>query len=314
MDVICLRRPRAWPAWLAAGCAGILLLGLAACDRTPGQAPGPQYLAAPKQDGTVYRLAVHPLHNPRTLTERYQPLIDHLNQQVQGVRFELEASRDYRAFEAKFRARTPELLLPNPWQTLEAMKLGYGVIAVAGDDEDFKGLFIVRKDSPIQTVADLKGKTVSYPSPTALAACLLPQQFLHSHGIDINKDIRNLYVGSQESSIMHVYLKQADAGATWPPPWRAFQKEHPRAAADLKVIWQTPHLISNSVMVRDDIPPAVRERIRRVLLELAASPQGQKILAGMETRAFHPADDASYEPARAFIARFEREVRPVESP
>jgi phosphonate transport system substrate-binding protein len=298
---------------LAGLCAALLLCGLAACERAPQQPPGPQYRAQPGQDALpLYRLAVHPLHNPRTLSERYQPLVDHLNRQVAGARFELEASRDYQAYEAKLRARVPELLLPNPWQTLEAMKAGYRVIAMAGEVEDFKGLYIVRRDSPIQAPADLKGKAVSYPSPTALAACILPQYFLHSRGIDIRRDTRNLYVGSQESSIMNVYLKQVDAGATWPPPWRAFQKEHPKEAAELKVIWETPSLINNSVMVRDDLPAAIRDRVRQVLLELGADPAGRTILAGLETTRFQPADDASYEPVRAFIARFEREVRPVE--
>jgi len=292
-----------------------LTMALAGCERGPQAVQGPHYIAKPNGNTVpVYHLAIHPLHNPKKLSEVYQPLIDHLNRQIGGVRFELEASRDYQTYEAKFRAREPELLLPNPWQTLEAMKVGYHVIAMAGDAEDFKGIFLVRRDSPIRTAADLKGKTVSYPAPTALAACILPQQLLHERGLDLRKDTRSLYVGSQESSIMNVYLKQVDAGATWPPPWRAFQKEHPKEAAELKVIWETPHLMNNSVMVRDDVPAALRDRIRQLLLELDATPEGRQILAHMETRRFHPADDASYEPVRHFIARFEREVRPVEAP
>jgi phosphonate transport system substrate-binding protein len=137
------------------------------------------------------------------LLQTFQPLVDHLNQQVPEVSIELEASRNYPRYERKFRAREAEFLMPNPWQTLEAMKVGYHVIAMWGDAEDFKGLFIVRKDAGIETPAALKGKVVGYPSATALAAASMPQYFLHSNGIDINKDIQNIYVGSQESSIMN---------------------------------------------------------------------------------------------------------------
>lgn len=305
-------QPGKW-RWPLLGLGAALLLVLSACERAPKQVRGPQYSEAPAADDqTLYRLAVHPLHNPKKLTQSYQPLIDYLNRNVQAARFELEASRDYQAYEAKFRAREPELLLPNPWQTLEAMKVGYSVIATAGDAEDFKGIYVVRKDGPIKGVADLKGRTVSYPSPTALAACMMLQQSLHDKGIDTNKDTKNLYVGSQESSIMNVYLKQTDAGASWPPPWRAFQKEHPKEAAELKVIWETPHLINNSVMVRNDVPAVVRDRVRQLLLNLGNHPEGQHILANMETSRFHAANDASYEPVRSFIVRFEKEVRPVE--
>jgi phosphonate transport system substrate-binding protein len=236
-----------------------------------------------------------------------------LSAKIPGVRFQLEASRDYPSYEAKFRAREAAFLLPNPWQTLQAMKVGYEVIAMAGDADDFKGIFIVRKDSAIRAPVDLKGKTVSYPSPTALAAAIMPQYFLHTKGVDINREIDNRYVGSQESSIMHVYLRQAAAGATWPPPWRAFQREHPEEAAQLKVIWETPPLMNNSVMARSDVPIIVREQVRQVLVELDRSSAGQSILRGMETARFHAARNASYDLVREFVTRFEKEVRSVET-
>lgn len=294
----------------------LFALLLSGCDVPPASKPL-EYSTAPVGTSvTVYRFAVHPLHNPQLLAEAYQPLADHLNRQLAtaGIELlvELEASRDYQAYEEKFRARGPAILLPNPWQTLEAMKVGYRVIAMAGDPDDFKGIFIVRKDSGIKAPADLKGKTVSYPSPTALAACIMPQFFLHQRGIDVNRDIRNAYVGSQESSIMNAYLGKSAAAATWPPPWRLFQRDHPAQAAQLELIWETPPLINNSVMLRDDIPAAVGDVIRKTLLDLPETPAGLKILAGMSTACFHAADDADYAKVRDYIANFEREVRPVE--
>lgn len=293
----------------------LLIMGmalLAGCERVP-EPHAPKYSAAPKTNGTpYYHLAVHPLHNPDKLAQAYQPLIDHLNRNIPDARFELEASRDYASYEAKIREHQPEFLLPNPWHSLQAMQNGYHVIAMAGDAADFKGLFIVRKDSPIQTPADLKGKAVAYPAPTALSACILPQWYLHQHGIDVERELDNRYVGSQESAIMNAWLGKAAAGATWPPPWRAFQKEHPREAADLKVIWETPPLLNNSVMARNDVPAALRNRVRELLFTLQETPNGRAILAGIETARFHPADDASYAPVRDFVARFEREVRAVE--
>ena len=289
-----------------------LLAVLCACDKRV-EVPELQYSAAPAAAGPVsYRLAPHPLYNPQQLSKTFQPLVEHLNRLIPGVHFELEGSRDYQVFEKKFRARQPEFLMPNPWQTLEAMKNGYHVIAMWGDAEDFKGLFITRIDSPVRTPGDLKGKAVSYPAPTALAAAIMPQYFLHSQGIDVNNDLRNLYVGSQESSIMSVFLGSSAAGATWPPPWRLFRREHPVEAAQLRVLWETPSLINNSVMVRDDVPAELASSVRLALLELGQTAQGRQLLAGMETARFHAADDHAYDLVRQYVARFEREVRPVE--
>ncbi len=293
-------------------CLLLVALLLASCDKQTAEKPL-QYSSAPIGNQVPgYRLVPHPLYNPQKLGETFHPLIEYLNRQVPGGRIELEASRDYQVYEKKFRAREAEFLMPNPWQTIEAMKVGYHVIAMWGDAEDFKGIFIVRKDADIRTPDDLRGKVVSYPSPTALAAAMMPQYFLHTKGININKDIQNIYVGSQESSIMTVYLGKSAAGATWPPPWRLFQKDHPAEASQLKVIWETPPLLNNSVMARDDVPQAVRQAVRQALLDLPKTAEGRKILAGMETARFHAADDASYDPVKDYINRFEKEVRPVE--
>jgi phosphonate transport system substrate-binding protein len=239
--------------------------------------------------------------------------MDYLGSHVDNAKFVVEASRDYQAYEVKFRERAPHFLLPNPWQTLEAIKVGYRVIAMAGKADDFKGIFIARKDRAIRQPDQLRGGKVSYPSPTALAACMMPQWYLHTHGIDINRDVQNFYVGSQESSIMNAYIGEVLVGATWPPPWRLFQQQRPDEAAQLEVVWETEPLLNNSVMVRDDVPPAVADQVREWLLKLADQPQGGTILQGMQTEGFYLADDRSYQPVREFIATFEAEIRPVES-
>jgi phosphonate transport system substrate-binding protein len=140
----------------------------------------------------------------------------------------------------------------------------------------------------------------------------MPQYYLHKNGLDINKDIENIYVGSQESSIMNAYLGKSIAGATWPPPWRLFQKDHPKQAAELKLIWETPSLMNNSFMVRDDVPVELRDKVQKLILELNQTEEGKAILESSTTASFHLANDASYDKVREYVEVFEREVRPVE--
>jgi phosphonate transport system substrate-binding protein len=260
----------------------------------------------------VYQFAVHPLHNPTQLARAYQPLMDHLNRLLPKGRVVLEASQDYQAYERKFRAREPHVLLPNPWQTIEAIKVGYRVIATAGENSDFRGVFLVRRDSSLRHPKDVKGKTLSYPSRTALAAAMMPQLFLQQAGLNVVKDTKSVYVGSQESSIMNVHQGLVDVGVTWIPPWRLFQKEQPELARDLKVIWETPSLVNNSVMVRDDVPEDVVLALTQSLLGLSTSDSGQQVLSASFTKAFYPATNADYEPVSAFIKQFEAAVRPIE--
>ncbi|MBI5372153.1 MAG: phosphate/phosphite/phosphonate ABC transporter substrate-binding protein [Sphingobacteriales bacterium] len=292
----------------------LCLLFFSAGCRHQNKPMGPVYgNKAPGEPSTVLHFAVHPLYNPAKMITAYQPLMDYLNKRMNGIQFILEASRDYQRYEKKIGARQPEILLPNPLQTLKAMKAGYRVIAIAGDPADFKGIFIVRKDGGIRVPGDLRGKAVSYPSRTALAACIMPEYYLHVHGVDVRTEIKSLFVGSQESSIMNVYLKKTAAGATWPPPWRAFQKDHPAESAELEAIWETESLISNSVMIRNDIPTEISKQLQDHLSALPGTEEGRKVLSGMETLYFRAATDADYSVVETYIRRFEKEVHKIES-
>jgi len=293
---------------------GILLLsgGLLACgERRAEVDPTPQYSRHGKVDTPVYVLAIHPLHNPARLFEVYGPLVDHLNRQIPAVTFVLEASRNYEEFERKLFLRQVAFALPNPYQTLRAQRHGYHVIAKMGDDAQFRGVILVRRDAGITEVSDLRGRKVAYPAATALAATMLPQAFLHSQGLDVNRDIENIYVGSQESSIMNVYLGRVAAAATWTQPWQAFQKTHPTQASELVVQWETQSLINNSVVARDDIPPATVKRVAEELASLHTTASGRTLLAAMELTRFELADDARYTVVRDFLDRFSRTVRPL---
>lgn len=291
----------------------LLLVGLLYGCGNEAAPVTPTYQAAGGAATPELSFAVHPLHNPQKLLEVYGPLVDYLNAHLEGARLRLEASRDYADFEDKLYRRSFAFALPNPFQSIKALDHGYGIIGMAGDAKDFRGLFIVRRDSGINSPAQLRGKKVSFPAPTALAAAMLPQHFLHRHGLAYGKDYEVHYVGSQESSIVNVQLGYTAAGATWPPPWRAWSKENPEKAAQLKAIWETESLPNNSIVVRDDVSPEIAHRVRDLLLGLHEHDEGRALLAHMETARIHPADVDSYQPVRVFLARFAADVRPPDS-
>ncbi len=193
----------------------------------------PQYSDTPADQSEVYIFGPHPLHSPEKLFAVYQPLVDRINSRLACCQIKLEASQNYQTYEKKLYAGRFHFSMPNPLQTVESLRHGYRVFGKMGDDHNFSGVILTRKDSGIKKVEDLRGKAISYPSSTALAACMMPQKFLHEHGLDVNRDIENRYVGSQESSILNVLQGSVSAGCTWPLPWQAFCREHPEQASQL---------------------------------------------------------------------------------
>lgn len=280
-----------------------VLLGclLPACDSHRNALQGPLYGIDP-DPRPVLRLAIHPLHNPAHLVRTYQPLIEHLQTRLPAYRFELEASRDYDSFERKIDARTPELLLPNPLQTLTAIERGYTVVAMAGDPEEFRGVLLVPVDSPIRHLRELKGHRVSFPAPTALAAAIMPQRLMQSHGLQPGCDVELLYVGSQESSMVATIQGLSDAASTWLQPWHDFQLGRPQDASRLRVLAITPPLVNNAVMVRNDLPAALRADLAGVLLALHQDVSLQPVLNAARIRRFNPANNTTYQVVAEYLA------------
>ena len=289
----------AWPVGLVAGCG------------REAQTAGPLYQAAPPDHtgDDLYRLAVHPLHNPTKLLQRYGGLADYLSARLPRVQIALEASNDYAHFEDKAARRAPHFLLPNPYQTLQALDHGYHVIAEVGDSAEFRGVFIARRDRLPAAPTALRGGRVCYPAPTALAAAMLPQLWLARQGIDVRSETEAVYVGSQESAILAAYRGDCAVGVTWPLPWHAFQRTHPAEAAELVVVWETDSLINNALMVRDDLPPALVAQVRAALLDMAAHESGRELLQRMAIARFNPADDARYRTVvQAFLEDYRAKV------
>ncbi len=298
--------------WMVFFALVLAVFALVACGRNEtGKTSEPQFTTKAPEVGKEYVFAIHPLHNPVRLFEIYGPLIDYLNQNIPGTTFRLEASRNYEEFEKKLYAREFDFALPNPYQTLNSQDHGYHVIAKMGDDYKFTGIVLVRRDSGIKKLADLKGKKVSYPARTALAATMMPQYYFQTHGLNINRDIDNLYVGSQESSILNVYLGNVAAGATWPLPWEAFQNEHPEMARELEVKWETAPMINNGVVARDDVPVQLVRQVAQLLDTLHTTNEGKAMLARMPLSRFELADDNRYRVIEDFLRKFSRTVRPL---
>lgn len=295
-------------ALVALVAAATVLMG---CGRRAQSSPEPVYATAPPPGVTEpYVIGVHPLHNPRRLDAAFGPLVEHLSR-VTGLPFRLEASRSYEAFEEKLRRRSLAFALPNPYETVRCTAAGYRVLAKLGDDAGFYGILLVRRDAGIGSVADLRGKKIAFPAPTALAATMMPQMFLYEHGLVVGRDYQAVYVGSQDSSIMSVYRGEVAAAATWPPPWRTLSKERPELARELVVRWTTDPLPNNGFVVRDDVPTDVARAVQSELLRPHADASGHYLAAETELGRFGPADETTYAPVRDFLRRFAEQVRPL---
>jgi phosphonate transport system substrate-binding protein len=255
----------------------------------------------------TYIFGVHPYTNPQDLFEAYAPIVRYLEQKVPGARFEVEASRDYPDYEAKLAARRFHFSLPNPAQAVMSFEYGYRVIAKMTPDDDFRGLFVARTDEELSAPAKLAGKAVCFTSPTALAGTLQPLMWLHDQGVDV-KSLKIRYVGSQFSSILNAWSGEFAACGSTSRFFRTWSRENGDKAAKLKVLWRTPPLPHNAVVVRSDVPAEVATAVARALAGLDKDSSVDQTQFHFDQQHFELADNAAYKPVIEFLRKYDAAI------
>ncbi len=141
----------------------------------------------------------------------------------------------------------------------------------------YRTVFFVRKDSGIATLADLRGRTMAFEDDGSSSAFFVPASVLLGTGLklvplasprDVPPDDAVGYVYSHEeiNSSVWVYRGIVDAAAFNDLDWN--KEDHMPAFCrdDMQIIYQTEPMTRAIEVVRGDLDPAVRERLRSVLL------------------------------------------------
>lgn len=96
------------------------------------------------------------------------------------------------------------------------LRSGGKIVPIAQREEDtqFRSVFITLTNSGIKSLADLKGKQVSFGSPSSTSGHLMPRANLLQAKIDPEKDFERIaYSGAHDATIASVVGGRVDAAA-----------------------------------------------------------------------------------------------------
>jgi phosphonate transport system substrate-binding protein len=126
--------------------------------------------ATPSGEAPTYSVYVVPQFQPVEVHRTWGPVLARIGQEM-GVRFELKTAKDIPAFEAEFKAGTPDFAYMNPYHAVMAHR-AQGYVPLVRDVTPLSGIVVVRKDDPIKSVKELQGQEIAFPAPNAFGASL----------------------------------------------------------------------------------------------------------------------------------------------
>ncbi|MDQ3023720.1 MAG: phosphate/phosphite/phosphonate ABC transporter substrate-binding protein [bacterium] len=178
----------------------------------------------------------------------------------------------------------------------------------------YRGQILVAADSPIGTVADLKGRKVAFPDQTSASGHLYPKTLMLEHGVDPEVDCTVMFAGSHDAALTALLKGSADAACTFDDARGNLLKAFPDVMEKTRVLEKTTDIPADCVALSSGMDAATVEKLTTALTSIASDEEGREVLMELyEIEGLAPARDSDYEPVRQMAAQLgldvEKEVK-----
>ena len=229
----------------------------------------------------VFRITAIPDEAPTELARKAAPLVKYLEGKL-GMKVEFTPVTDYAASVEALANKKVDMAWFGGFTFVQAnIRSGGKMIPIAQreEDEKFRSVFITT-DATIKTLADLKGKDLSFGSQSSTSGHLMPRSFLLQAGVNPEKDLKRVaYSGAHDATIAAVASGKVSAGALNISVWDKFVADKKVDTSQVRVFYTTAPYFDYNWTVHADMPAALREKLTQALLSLSRdTPEGKEIL------------------------------------
>ncbi len=254
-------------------------------------------LPAQAQQQQVLRLTAIPDEAPTELARKAAPLVRYLESRL-GMKVEFTPVTDYAAAVETLANRKIDLAWLGGFTFVQAQaRSGGKVVPLVQREEDakFRSVFITA-DPAIRSLADLKGKDLSFGAQSSTSGHLMPRSFMLQAGINPDKDLRRVaYSGAHDATIAAVAAGKVQAGALNISVWEKFVAEKRVDTAKVQVFYTTPTYHDYNWTVHADMPAQLQDKIKAAMLALSRdNPEGKEVLELQRATRFIPTEAGNY--------------------
>lgn len=256
-------------------------------------------------DTTPLRFGVLSIAQPARIYAQWTPFAQHFEQQV-GRPVVIIIPKGFKKMKQAVIDKQVDFFYVNSYVFYRLKQEGQAVAiaqmqnikeSIVSQSEIF-----VRSDSGIEIVEELKGKNFAFVSPMGAGGYLAPRAYLYGKGINSAEEINESFTKNLSTSLHKVLLRQKDAGAMCGLNYELMKKKVD--TGELKIIGITGDYPENVLAARNDLDPALIQRLTEIVVNMSHSVAGKQILGAMrdmKIQAFVPYQDNIEQITRSLI-------------
>jgi len=245
----------------------------------------------------VFRVSAIPDEAPTELQRKFKPLGEYLEKKI-GMKVEFTPVTDYAASVEALINKKVDMVWFGGFTFVQANERSKGQITPLvqrAEDEKFKSVFVTTNKG-INSLADLKGKTLSFGSESSTSGHLMPRYYLLAAKIDPDSDLKRIaFSGAHDATVAAVAGGKVDAGALNISVWEKLIAEKKVDPAVVRVFYTTPGYYDYNWSVRTDMNADLKKKLTDAFLALdPAKPEDKAIMELQRASKFIPTKAENY--------------------
>ena len=269
----------------------------------------------PAAEPQVINFSIASAEDQASMSRVWQPLLDDLNKQT-GLDVQAHFASNYTSQIEAMQFNQVQAGWFPALSTLQAVRRAGGevlgrIVDVNGAGQQYASVLIVRKGSGITLDDVLKcGKRYSFGlgDPESTSGTLAPMAYVFiPHNIDPQACFSTVRQTSHQSNLFAVANGVEDIATNNTIGLVFAQRENPDIAAKVQVIWTSPPLPESAIVVRKDLDPAVKAKLKAFFFGYgtAQGPEGDRervVLKNLAYGGFRAADVSYLDPVARMVA------------
>ncbi|WP_145431471.1 phosphate/phosphite/phosphonate ABC transporter substrate-binding protein [Staphylococcus haemolyticus] len=145
--------------------------------------------------------------------------------------------------------------------------------------KDYKSEILVKKDSGIKSVKDLKGKKIALQDVTSTAGYTFPLVELDKEGVNVLKDMKVVNMKGHDQAVISLMNGDVDAAAVFNDARKIVKKDEPKVFDETKILKLTKPIPNDTISVRSDMDSKFRDKLNKAFKDIAKTKEGHKVIS-----------------------------------